>query len=446
MNMRTVLTVSAIALSILLIPGLEAYAKSPSNELLAVSNSGEGLARSTKTHAVPDNFDKLQDSERGDEEKSKEKSKELSATEVVKRTAEEQLQNSPKSAPDETIVPRTAGRVYATTQARMQVVNEATKIEEHSSDAAPALPTKEELKRPTIALALGGGGARGAAHIGVIRVLEQAGIPIDYVVGNSMGAIVGGLYCAGVPLEKITGIMEDGSLRKAYLGKIPPKILISPLEKLANPRSKHYAGLFSGKKYGQFLEKILPPDVKNVQDTKIPFSAVALNLLDGKAYRIDDGDLSTAIRASSSISPLLQPVAIGDKVYVDGGVRANLPASAAKDTGANIVIAVLVDEPLRRMPPDHFRHLTGVANRLTDVVLAISDERQLQFADIVINPDCSGIPVIANHPEDAQKAIKAGEDAARKALPEIKKRLGRFFDNGAIVASQKNVPPMAPTN
>lgn len=441
MIMRRLFALAVTNFSVFLNAYCGAFAEPLHDSLAVAREGGAGLPRSTHTHAVPDNLDKVKAPAEIDNEQSGQAGKELSPTEVVKRAAKEQLENSPKSLPDETIAPRTAGRIYATTKSRMDVVNEATKIEEHSSEATPPIATKEELKRPTIALALGGGGARGAAHIGVLRVLEQAGIPVDYVVGNSMGALVGGLYCAGVPLDKITEIMEDGSLRKAYLGKIPPKLLIGPLEKLAHPMSKHYAGLFTGKKYGEYLEKLLPPDVKTVQDTKIPFSAVALNLLDGKAYRIDDGDLSTAIRASSSISPLLQPVAIGDKVYCDGGVRANLPASAAKDTGADIVIAVLVDEPLRQMPPDRFRHLKGIGNRLADVVLAISDERQLQFADIVINPDCSGIPVIANHPEDAQTAIKAGEDAAKNALPEIRKRLGRFVDSTGKVATQKTIQP-----
>lgn len=439
MIMRRLFAVAATAFSVFLNANCGAFAGTIQNSLTAARDDGGGLPRSKETHVVPDNLDRVKAPAESNNEQSGQPDKDLSPTEVVKRAAKEQLENSPKSLPDETIAPRTAGRIYATTKSRMDVVNEATKIEEHSSESTPPMARKEELKRPTIALALGGGGARGAAHIGVLRVLEQAGIPIDYVVGNSMGAIVGGLYCAGVPLDKITKIMEDGSLRKAYIGKIPPKLLIGPLEKLAHPTSKHYAGLFTGKKYGEYLEKLLPPDVKTVQDTKIPFSAVALNLLDGKAYRIDDGDLSTAIRASSSISPLIQPVAIGDKVYCDGGVRANLPASAAKDTGADVVIAVLVDEPLRQMPPDRFRHLKGIANRLADVVLAISDERQLQFADIVINPDCSGIPVIANHPEDVQIAIKAGEDAAKRALPEIRKRLGRFLDSTSKVAAQKTI-------
>jgi NTE family protein len=224
-------------------------------------------------------------------------------------------------------------------------------------------------------------------------------------------------------------------------GMIPPKILISPLEKLMHPFKKHYAGLWTGKKFGKFLEKQLPPGIENVEDTIIPFSAVATNLIDGKAYRISDGKLSTAIRASSTIPPLLQPVSIGDKVYVDGGVRANMPASAARDTGADIVIAILVDEPLRILPAKRFQKLSGIIGRLGDVMLAVADARQLPFADVIINPDVSGLPVINGDADDARKAILAGDVATRKALPYILKRLSVPVKRGALSAAQNVSEP-----
>src|SRR5262249_47311696 len=150
----------------------------------------------------------------------------------------------------------------------------------------------------------------------------------------------------------------------------------------------------------------------NVQDTKIPFSAVGTNLIDGKAYRISQGRLSTAIKASCAISPLIRPVPIDDKLYMDGGVRANLPVSAARETGAGIVIAVLVDEPLRPVPAARFKHLKWIAGRMADIVLAVSDERQLQFADIVVNPDVAGLPILSKNTADVDKAEIAGYKAA----------------------------------
>ncbi|MDX2105796.1 MAG: patatin-like phospholipase family protein [Candidatus Melainabacteria bacterium] len=348
---------------------------------------------------------------------------EESSTKTVEKAAQRQIEES-LATPEVTPKAAGSGSVLSTTKQKMNTAGESTFIGKDDPSVEGMVQDQGKSKRPTVALALGGGGARGTAHIGVLRVLKEAGIGIDYIVGNSMGAIVGGLYAAGVPLDDIEKIMIDGSLRKAYIpGMIPPTILLNPTERLLHPFRKHYAGLWSGKKFGQFLEKQLPKGIVNVEDTPIPFSAVATNLIDGKAYRISDGKLSTAMRASSTIPSILQPVAIGDKIYVDGAVRANMPASAARDTKADIVIAVLVDEPLTLLPAKKFRSLSGIIGRLGDVMLAVADAHQLPFADIVINPDVSGIRVIKGPPEDVIKAILAGEKATRKALPEIRKKL-----------------------
>lgn len=345
-----------------------------------------------------------------------------SSHEIQKDAAKEQLSNSPPA--DAQVAPPMprSGKILYTPKQKQAVAEEAVKID--GDDPAPVIPAVVD-GRATIALALGGGGARGAAHIGVIKAFRDNNIPIDYVVGNSMGAIVGGLYCAGVPLDQISSMLEDGSLRHAYMpGPLPPKVLVSPLAKLVHIGAPdHYAGLFSGKKFTKYIEAHLPQANMNLQDTKIPFCAVATNLLDGKAYRISEGRISTAMKASSAITPLIQPVAMKDKVFVDGGVRANLPVSAARRTGAGMVVAVLVDEPLTKVPAKRFMHLQWIASRMADIVLAIADERQLQFADMVVNPNVSGIPILSKNAADVKKAEDAGYQAALKAIPEIRKRM-----------------------
>lgn len=382
--------------------------------------------RSKDTHSIDDfpSFDKTDSEE---------------STKTVEKAAERQIENSINNDKEDSIETSGSGNVMTTTKQKSDASNESTEIGKDNPTQSSQVPKPTDTRRPTIALALGGGGVRGTAHIGVLKVLKEAGIPIDYIVGNSMGSIVGGLYAAGTPLEDIEKIMIDGSLLKSYMpGMLSAKLIFSPVSKVLNPFRKHYAGLWTGKKFGKFLEKQIPKGIENVEDTIIPFSAVATNLIDGKAYRISDGRLSTAMRASSSIPSILQPVAIGDKVYVDGGVRANLPASAARDTGADIVIAVLVDEPLRIVPAKRFRHLSGIFERLGDVMLAVSDARQLPFADIIINPQVSGLPVLKGDSEDAKKAILAGETATRKALPAINKALKNFVKRG-VAAKKINV-------
>lgn len=340
----------------------------------------------------------------------------------------EQVQSAP-DGPDPNVKSMTSGQVLSTPAQRAEKAAEAVEIHEHEPGSSSTLPPSTVSRRPTVALALGGGGARGGAHLGVLKVLRENNIPIDYIVGNSMGAIIGGFYAAGVPIEDIRKMMQDGTMRKAYTPiPLAPKVVLSGIGKLSPFKGKNpYAGLYSGKSFRKFLAKNLPKPDMQFSETKIPFSAVATNLIDGQAYRISEGPLAIAMAASSAISPLIKPVPIDDKVYIDGGVRANLPASAARDTGADIVIAVLVDEPMQKIPARKFKSYKGIASRMADIVLAVADERQLQFADVVINPDVTTIPVLTKKSFYVEKSELSGELAAKKALP-------------AILADLKNPP------
>ena len=199
---------------------------------------------------------------------------------------------------------------------------------------------------------MGGGGVRGTAHIGVLRVLQKEGIPIDYLAGCSIGSIVGGLYCAGVSLDDIEHMITDKSLQKAYApGWLSWAILLYPTRKLIDKmtfQDRPYAGLFAGKKFRAFLSKKLPADKQNIEDLNIPFVAVCTNLLDGKAYKLAKGNFATAVLASSAIPPAVRPVEINGNLFIDGAIRSNVPVISAKQFGADLVIAVPVDEALRQ--------------------------------------------------------------------------------------------------
>ena len=375
-----------------------AYAQNDSIQELRVNRSNILIARN-ETVPVFDSFEKQ------------------------KEETARQIEESEPADFVESKIPAT-GQVI-TDRKKISAVSDSSAIENQDPASCRKIAPRKRDGIPTIALALGGGGARGAAHIGVLRVLEKEGFVVDTIVGNSMGAIVGGLYSSGMSLDDITTHFTDKSLSKAYMpGGFARKIALLPLTHLVHPfRPKHYAGLWSGEKLTHYLETLLPrPDMK-VSETILPFSSVATNLLDGKAYRITDGPLVTAIQASCAISPIIQPVALDDKLFIDGGIRANLPASAARQTGAGLVIAVLVDEPLQELPARRFTKVKNIASRMSDIVLAVADERQLQFADVVINPDVSKIPVFATSSEQVLAAIDAGESAARKALPYLRRKL-----------------------
>ncbi len=284
---------------------------------------------------------------------------------------------------------------------------------------------EETAGRPKVALALGGGGTRGAAHVGVLRVLKQEGIPIDMIAGTSMGSIVGGLYCAGVSVDTLESEFKISAIMKNYMTvPIYVRMLAIPIFAVPHLFGWHpYDGFYFGNKLRNYLDRSLPENQKEIEKLNIRYCAVATNLVDGKEFVISKGPLAWAMQASSAIPVLRRPVPLEDGLLVDGAIVANVPAKAARAMGANIVIAVDVDEKLHQIPRDHFRKIGSVAPRIEQITLAHGDDPQLQSADIVIHPNVDGIGVLSLSPSDAMAAIRAGEEAARAALPEIRAKL-----------------------
>ena len=272
-------------------------------------------------------------------------------------------------------------------------------------------------------LALGGGGTRGTAHIGVLRVLESEGIPIDCIAGTSMGAIVGGLYCAGVPLKQIEELIYNRELMHSYLTvPIPLRVAVVPVFFLPHMVGYHpYDGLYRGRKFAKFMRNAVPADCRQIENLKTPFCAVAANLLDGKGYAIMKGDFGTAIQASSALPFLRRPVDFQGKLLVDGGVVENLPAERVRRMGADVVIAVNVDDDLRNLTPREFRKIGSSIARAVNMHLSAIDEPQEDRADIVIHPDVTGISLLSLDMKDVDRAIENGTEAARKAIPLIKR-------------------------
>jgi len=283
--------------------------------------------------------------------------------------------------------------------------------------------------RPKVALVLGGGGTRGAAHVGVLRVLQRAGVPIDMIVGTSMGAIVGGLFSAGINVESLERKFQDGSLMKSFIN-VPLTISLATAPVLVLPRNLahiEYDGLYKGTKFREYLDHTVPEYERNIENMKIPFAAVALNLVDGRPYALTRGNLGYALQASSAVPGLREPVQIGNQLFVDGGAVDNIPVDFARAMRADIVIAVDVDERFGPVPLDSFKAIGSVAKRLLTLQLASIDAVQLQKADFVIHPNVDGIGLISTKSKDAMQAIEAGEKAAWAMIPEIKakfKQLG----------------------
>ncbi|MBA3994691.1 MAG: hypothetical protein C0469_14330 [Cyanobacteria bacterium DS2.3.42] len=282
--------------------------------------------------------------------------------------------------------------------------------------------------RARVVLALGGGGTRGCAHIGVLRVLEREGIPIDGIVGTSIGAIVGGLYAAGVKVDEIQHRMLNRSLLKAYQTvPIPVRIAMVPIFFVPRLLGHHpLDGLYKGNRFRNYLNNAVPESDREIETLPIPFVAVASNLLDAKPYSITKGNLGLAIQASSAIPVLRRPVEMNGLLLVDGGLQANLPAKQAKELGADIVIAVNVDEVFSTVSEKQFHRIGSVGKRVINMILAKVDEDQVPAADIVIHPVVNNINLISSKTKDARYAIEQGEAAATAALPAIRERLEKI--------------------
>lgn len=287
------------------------------------------------------------------------------------------------------------------------------------------LKTAQLPANPKLGLALGGGGARGAAEIGVMEVLHREGLQFDYVAGTSIGSIIGGLYVAGVPIETLREEFESGRAMRHFMPvPLAAGIVLQPV--LFSARlfgRKTYDGLYPGSMFRKYLESVTPESAKQIQNLKTPYAAVCLNLLDGKPYMVRGGSLVEAMRASSAVPGLRRPIPFGGKLLVDGGVACNVPVKQCREMGADIVIAVNIDEPLNEAEIESFRKLGSVTKRMIKWDLYSIDHPQEELADIVIHPDTSGVTLITTSRKEARIAIEAGRKAAEEALPAIRKKL-----------------------
>ncbi|MBX3073705.1 patatin-like phospholipase family protein [Candidatus Obscuribacterales bacterium] len=278
---------------------------------------------------------------------------------------------------------------------------------------------------PKLGLVLGGGGARGAAHVGVLKILEQNGIHPDYIVGTNVGAIVGGLYSAGISIQSLEEMFTKKSLMNSYL-TVPLKVRLFAASAFSIPRmfgKRGYDGLYTGNKLGKFLNKYVPESERDISDLKIPFGAVALNLLDGKTVTLRSGNLGSALQASCALPILRKPVRLNDGLFVDGGVVNNLPVSEAKNMGADVVIAINLDDSDRKIAEKEFSKIGTVSHRVVTLHLKNVDKEQQKLADIVLHPDVEQIGLMSTSSKDAVNAVEAGERAALDSIDKIRSLL-----------------------
>ena len=258
-----------------------------------------------------------------------------------------------------------------------------------------------------LGLALGAGGARGVAHVGLLRALEEEGIKPDFIAGASMGAVVGGVYASGVSAEKMYEIIKG--LKKRDIIGINPAALTQ------------MAILRSGKVNSLLCEYLA---VKNIEDFPVKFKCVATDLLSGKTHIFENGDGATAIRASSTIPGVFAPVKCEDKLLVDGGCTCRVPVKIVKEMGADVVIAMDVLTNCSQ-PIEDVRSIVNILLRVYDIMdaqnTASSLERDGHLCDLLLEPEMKGMSQYII--KDLDRAYEEGYLLTRQNMDKIKSLL-----------------------
>jgi len=284
-------------------------------------------------------------------------------------------------------------------------------------------------KRLKIGLVLSGGGAKGFAHIGVLKALEKAGIKIDYIGGTSMGAVVGGLYASGYNATQIDSIFYNTDFDELLQDYIP-RSSKSFYEKrndemyaLSLPFNKLKIGIpisLSKGMYNYNLLSKLTHKVRNIRDFNklpIPFLCVATDIEKGEPVVLQSGYLAQAMLASSAFPSLFSPVEIDGKLLIDGGVVNNYPAEEVRKMGADIIIGVDVQDDLKDRKS--LKDATRILVQITNLDMIKKMKEKIKITDIYIKPDISNYGVISF--DEGQEIIKKGEEATMLQLEAINK-------------------------
>lgn len=286
---------------------------------------------------------------------------------------------------------------------------------------------QESPKKPKIGLVLSGGGAKGLAHIGVLKVIDSLGIKIDYIGGTSMGAIIGGMYASGYTGKQLDSIFKTLTIDDLVQDNVPRKskilinkrnddvyALVLPFKKL---KLETPNGLSKGLYNFNFLSKI-SYHVRNIRDFKklpIPFFCMATDIETGEQVVLDKGIFPQALIASSSIPSIFYPIEIEGRLLVDGGVTNNYPVEKLRELGVDFIIGVDVQEELRTRKD--LQGITTIFGQISNFNTQSQMESKRKLTDIYIKPDIKGFNVLSF--ENGKKIIENGENEARKFLKEL---------------------------
>ncbi len=263
-------------------------------------------------------------------------------------------------------------------------------------------PAARQINQPNVALVLGGGAFHGMAHVGVIKILEDEGIPIDLIIGTSAGSLVGALYASKPHIDSLVGLVGSTKARDVF-----DFSLLRSTE-----------GFVSGKRLQSYINKNI--DITEIEDTRIPFVAVTTDIEKGKTVALKAGPLAPSVNASCAIPGIFEPVKMYGTTFVDGGVLDCVPANIAKEYNPKVIIAVRIMD-FDTVP--EMKNRKQVYQRAYTVAAHNMSEYNSKDADIVISPDLKGLPLMSS--KDNKKLYELGIEAARASLPQIKELLKR---------------------
>ncbi len=311
----------------------------------------------------------------------------------------------------------------------------------HTANSSQANTEANPPQRKKVAVVLSGGGAKGMAHVGVLKVLEKAGIPIDMITGTSMGSIVGGLYSVGynaTSLDSLVKVLDwsyiitdkEDLTKQTYLDRKKQNtyLLSTGLTFGKRKRNPNAGGIIKGKNLSELFQKLFVGYTDSLnfnKDLKIPFACVATNIINNSEVVFHHGQLPQAIRASMAIPAVFSPVRIDDMVLVDGGMKDNYPADVAREMGADIIIGVTLNG--KPKTPDDITGTMSVISQIIDMNFSNKMEENIAITDLYMNVDPRQFSTASFTPEAADSLVRYGEEEAMKHWDEIialKKRIG----------------------
>ena len=312
-----------------------------------------------------------------------------------------------------------------------------------------------EQERPKVGLVLSGGGAKGAAHIGVLKYIEEAGIPIDYIAGTSMGSIVGGMYALGYSADEILDIISSvdwdnlisnevdrrniSFSRKVEKNSQIINIALSLNTDQAELQSRSIRnslpkGLVSGDNLINLFNSLAVgyADSMDFDRLPVPFICMATNLITGEANVLQSGEFTKALRASMAIPVLFDPIKMNNTLYVDGGLSCNFPAEQCRAMGADYIIGVSMSSGLEEQP-ERLSSLLYQVKQLKEVITDKDFDRYSQHCDLFINPDLKGVGMLSFDAESVARVTESGYEAAVAQEANFMELKSKIFSNNHTV-------------